>query len=475
MSRIPIKRVIAATSGIHQRFEALTAAEPSAVALVCAASGRITTRRELLGRAADLAAELKRDGLGRGHALAVQLQNGPEFIALFLASLKAGVTFVPIDRDAQSAEVAQIVQQFRVNALAFAANSGVAPHDLRASIMTRNEETSLVPEHAALLKLTSGSTGRPKGIITTEENLLADCLNICTTMQISPADLNLGAIPFSHSYGFSNLVTPLLVQGTAIVFSNDYLPHALLDVANRFGVTVLPGIPLMYEHLSQLPMTAGMFESARTFISAGAPLQASTSRRFTDRFGVPIHTFYGCSESGGISYDRAGGAVERGDVGEAMQGVTLDVDTQGRLRVTSAAVAAGYLDVNPDTSLKFHESSFTTDDLAEFGQSGELRLTGRVGDLINTAGKKVNPREIEAAILQIDGVREVKVFGSPAGARGEVVAAAVVAAPDVTREKIRAHCRAHLSSHKVPRIVKLIESIPLDERGKVKRSALALL
>ncbi|HEY6844538.1 MAG TPA: class I adenylate-forming enzyme family protein, partial [Thermoanaerobaculia bacterium] len=93
-------------------------------------------------------------------------------------------------------------------------------------------------------------------------------------------------------------------------------------------------------------------------------------------------------------------------------------------------------------------------------------------ELINAAGKKINPREIESVILQIDGVRQVKVYGEPAGARGEVVAAAVVASPDVTRETIRNFCRERLSLYKVPRIVKLIERIPVDERGKIRRSAL---
>ena len=109
---------------------------------------------------------------------------------------------------------------------------------------------------------------------------------------------------------------------------------------------------------------------------------------------------------------------------------------------------------------------FVTDDLIELRDDGEVGLTGRASDLINTAGKKVNPREVEQVILQIDGVREAKVYGEPAGARGEVVAAAVVASPDVTREQIRAFCREHLSPHKVPRIVKLIEAIPVDERGQ---------
>src|SRR4030095_12240361 len=107
-----------------------------------------------------------------------------------------------------------------------------------------------LPADARLIKLTSGSTGVPKGVVTSEANLLADCESICTTMGIAPNDLNLGAIPFSHSYGFSNLVTPLLVQGTPIVVSNDYLPQSLVDLANRYRCTVAPLIPMVFEHLT---------------------------------------------------------------------------------------------------------------------------------------------------------------------------------------------------------------------------------
>ena len=137
-------------------------------------------------------------------------------------------------------------------------------------------------------------------------------------------------------------------------------------------------------------------------------------------------------------------------------------------------MALGYLH-DAETFVPFEEQKFRTDDLVEVLPSGEVALVGRIGDLINTAGKKVNPREIEQVILQIEGVRQAKVYAEPAGARGDVVAAAIVASPDVTRDQIRRYCRERLSAHKVPRIVKLIESIPVDERGKVKRSALAAL
>jgi long-chain acyl-CoA synthetase len=423
---------------MFERFVSLAAAAPGVPAIIEAATGEVVTRAELLARANELAADVR-----EGRLVTVQLPNSAEFVALILAILKKRAVAVLVDRDASEAEVARIRAHFG--------------------------ERPALPADTRVIKLTSGSTGKPKGILTTDSNLLADCEQICSTMDIRQDDINFGAIPLSHSYGFSNLVTPLIVQGTAIVISNDYLPQTIVDACNRFRCTVLPGIPMMFDHLAS--SDSGRFATVRTFISAGAPLPASTSRKFRERFGAPIHTFYGCSECGGIAYDRAGGAAERGSVGSPMDGVTIAI-RDSRLVVRAKSVAQGYW--QESSFAPFHDGEFTTDDLAEM-RGGEVVLTGRAGDLINAAGKKINPREIEHVILQIEGVRQVKVYGEPAGARGEVVAAAIVATPEVTREQVRAFCRERLSLHKVPRIVKLIERIPVDERGKIRRSALAEL
>ena len=455
---------------MHHQFSRLANESPRSSALIDGPSGHVTTRSELLQQAQSLASRLRTAGLGSGDAVAVQLPNSVEFVAAWLAALELQLVFVPIDRDAPETEVGSILGHFGIKGLIY------RPDRSQQSIaITTRPGTARppLPSEARLVKLTSGSTGKPKGIVASEANLIADCRNICSTMSITAADINLGAIPFSHSYGFSNLVMPLVMQGTAVVISNDYLPQQIIDLSNHYSCTVAPLIPMVFEHLASVQRGHGEFATVRTFISAGAPLSATTSKRFRDRFRNDIHSFYGCSECGGITYDRNGGAVERGSVGEAMRGVELDLNGT-RLTVRSSSVALGYL-TDERTFQPLEQGRFVTDDLVEVRDNGEVLLTGRASDLINTAGKKVNPREVEHVILQLDGVRQVKVYGEPAGARGEVVAAAVVGDPDLTREQVREFCRTRLSLHKVPRIVKLIESIPLDERGKVKRAALALL
>ena len=446
---------------MFNRFLRLVESAPGVTAVIETDSQRVVTREALLARAEELARELAASDVTARDVIAVQLPNSADFVAAILAASKLDLVVVPIDRDAPASEVATILGHFAVRSLVY-----------REAISTRTAQRPALPTDARLIKLTSGSTGLPKGIVTSEANLVADCISICASMDIRPDDINFGAIPMSHSYGFSNLVMPLLVQGTQIVISNQYLPQSVIDLCNRYACTVVPLIPMVFEHLSNLPHDDGTFTTARTFLSAGAPLPAATSRRFRERFEHPIHSFYGCSECGGIAYDRRGAAVERGTVGSAMEHVELSIDS-ARLIVRSDSVALGYLH-DASTFHPFEARTFVTDDLAEIVDD-EVTLAGRVSDLINTAGKKVNPREVEQIILQMDGVRQVKVYGAPAGARGDVVAAAIVAEPDITRDRVRAYCAARLSAHKVPRIVKLIEQLPVDERGKVKRAALATL
>lgn len=450
---------------MFRSFLSLAAADPAAPALIDAWSGAVATRETLLARSRELGTELDDAGLSGGDALAVQLPNSVDFVAAVLAALERELLLVPIDRDSPRREVDAVLAHFAVRALLRRSDAGETRLENRGPCIALP-----VPPRSRLLKLTSGSTGKPKGIVTTEENLLSDCANICRSMGIAADDVNLGAIPFSHSYGFSNLVTPLIARGTAVVVTNDYLPQALIELANRHRCSVAPLIPMVFDHLSATG--EGHFESVRTFISAGAPLPAATSLRFRERFGAPIHSFYGCSECGGITYDREGAAAERGTVGSPMDGVSLDLDGD-RLTVRSASVAAGVL-LDASTFQAFQGGRFVTDDLAEW-QDREIALMGRNGDLINTAGKKVNPREVEEVILQLEGVREVKVFGTAAGARGEVVSAAIVGSAGLSPEAVRQFCRERLSAHKVPRIVKLIDEMPVDERGKVKKSALAAL
>ena len=466
---LPLTLMPVHTSAILSAFARLAEEEPDAPALVDGLDGSVTTRGQLERSSEEIIALLQSSGIVRRDLVVVRMRNSAELVASILASWKISAAVAPVDRDATPQEIASVMNHFGGRALLW--------RDEEARVRLESAEgRNQLGEGIVLVKLSSGSTGVPKGVLTTARNLIADCEAILRTMGLTPGDRNLGAIPFSHSYGFSNLVMPLLLQGIPIVHTNDYLPLSVLAVANRYRCTILPGVPIMLDHLSRLPAGDGELETLRTVISAGAPLAASTSRRFRDRFGLAIHTFYGASECGGIAYDREGGRAERGVVGTAMEGVRLSIDAiHGTLVVEGDAVAAGYVGGSADDGRRFVGSSFRTDDLASIGEDGSVTLEGRAGDLMNIAGRKVNPREIEGVIAGMPGVREVKVYGEAAGARGDMVVAVLVADEEIARDHVRSYCMERLSGYKVPRVVRFVDAIPLDERGKVRRDRLRRL
>src|SRR5438132_14068009 len=154
-------------------------------------------------------------------------------------------------------------------------------------------------QRPSLLKLTSGTTAIPRAVRFRSEQLLADCENICETMGISQDDLNFGVIPISHSYGFSNLLTPLIVRGVSLVLSNDRIPRAIIDGLAATRATVFPGMPVFYQSCCEMD-EAPFLPDLGLCISAGAPLAAETAHAFCGKFGRAIPCFHGESERGGL-------------------------------------------------------------------------------------------------------------------------------------------------------------------------------
>jgi long-chain acyl-CoA synthetase len=276
-------------------------------------------------------------------------------------------------------------------------------------------------------------------------------------------------IPISHSYGFSNLLTPLIVRGVPIVLSSDRLPRAIVANLDASGATVFPGMPVFYQAFAEMPDIPRL-QNLRLCISAGAPLSVHVATQFRHKFKLPIHSFYGSSECGGICYDREGEIGEEGLVGNAMTGVTMEMieaDAHcGQIRVRSAAVGDGYFPT-PDEK-KLGNGTFVPDDLLTSSAHG-WKIVGRVSDLINVAGRKVNPAEVEAELLTVPGVREAVVFGRKSSRRNQEVAACVVASSSVSEAELLKVCRRRLSGWQVPKRIYLLDQLPVNERGKMSR------
>ena len=415
--------------------------------------------------------EAKMDKLLPGAVVAVQIGNHEDWPAVFIACLRKQLVVLPLDQTIGEQQRDAALEISRASALVSAVPSENSPQ----IIQLRTADTDWGEDVPSLLKLTSGTTAAPRAIRFRSHQLLADCSQICDTMGISDDDLNFGVIPISHSYGFSNLLTPLTARGVPMVVSRDRTPRAVLADLARTGATVFPGTPAFYQAFCEIGDVPPL-PKLRLCISAGAPLSSAVAKKFFEKFRQPIHSFYGASECGGICYDRHCTTFEDGLVGEPMQGVEIDLidptESASQIRVRSVAVSDGYFP-EPDEQ-KLGNGVFVPDDLLERHDSA-VRIVGRISDVINVAGKKVNPAEVEAHLLRFKGVRQAVVFGRPTGAglRNEEVAACVLASPDVSESDLLRFCRTALSGWQVPKRIFIVDIIPTNERGKISRRGLA--
>jgi len=452
-----------------QDWEKTVARKRDAPAIFATSGEVLRTFGDVEQRAHDLLQSI--DVFHEGNVLAVQIGNHEDWPSILIGCLRRHLVVLPLEQSMSEHQRNKALEISKVKAVLSAVPSGGSPEIIGLGTADCTPDWRENPPN--LLKLTSGTTATPRAIRFRSKQLLADCNQICDTMGISDIDLNFGVIPISHSYGFSNLLTPLIARAVPMVISRDRTPRAILGDLARSNATVFPGMPVFYqafcemEHVPVLP-------KLRLCISAGAPLPVATARRFQEKFSLPIHSFYGASECGGICYDRDAANQNEGFVGEAMNGVNLElVDPQGsasQIHVRSAAVGDGYFP-EPDEE-RLGNRIFVPDDLLVRAGSG-FKIVGRISDVINVAGKKVNPVEVEAHLLRFTGVRQAIVFGRESVLRNEEVAACVVAAPDVSETDLLQFCRGALSSWQVPKRIFIVDAIPANERGKIRRRELS--
>ena len=424
---------------------------------------------EIEERARDF--ETKMEMFNAGSVMAIQIGNHEDWPSILIACLRRRLVVLPLERSISNQQRDAALDVCRATAVVSAVTSGNAPGLFR---LRTADATANWGEHSpSLLKLTSGTTAAPRAIRFRSEQLLADCNQICDTMGISDVDLNFGVIAISHSYGFSNLLTPLIARGVPMVLSQDRLPRAVLIDLAHSNATVFPGMPVFYQAFCQMENVPAL-RNLRLCISAGAPLAIAVARQFRQKFKLSIHSFYGASECGGICYDRDATNEDEGFVGQPMNCVDIEmVDPEAsasQIRVRSSGVGDGYFPESDQA--KLGGGLFVPDDLLNKTANG-LRIVGRTSDMINVAGKKVNPAEVEAQLLRFSGVRQAIVFGSASALRNEEVAACVVAAPGISEAELLEFCRRKLSTWQAPKRVFIVDAVPVNERGKISRRELA--
>ena len=318
------------------------------------------------------------------------------------------------------------------------------------------------------LKTTSATGGQPRMVAFTAGQLAADADNIVETMGLRPDWPNLGAISLAHSYGFSNLLLPLLLHGIPLVLVGTALPESLKRAAALFPEVTLPAVPALWNMWLEANAVPG---NVRLAISAGAPLPLALEEKIFDRCGLKIHTFYGSTECGGIAYD--GSSTPRSDgtcVGGIMRNVEVRIGGAGCVEVRGRAVGQAYW---PEAGKSLGEGVFRTSDLGRI-RNGLLFLSGRLGDLINVAGRKIAPEVIEQTLAKCPGLKDCIVFGVPAkdGRRGESIVGCIVAQAGLTAENLRQFASAKLPAWQVPREWWFVDSLQANGRGKVSRADL---
>jgi long-chain acyl-CoA synthetase len=425
-------------------------------------------------------------GLEPGHVLVVAVGNRAPIVPLLLAARACGLVWMPAESSATDAEIAGLRDRYQVAAtvlpLSDAAEDGSAGL-LTANLVVRADlpAAGCYPGIAAM-KLTSGSTGVPRATRTTEDQLVIDTRQIQEAMGIRPQDTQMAVIPLSHAYGLSVVLMPLLLQGTAIVLRETFIPEQWLLDSEQFAVNSFPGVPFMFQHLLAKPPARWPVTIER-ITSAGAPLPLETARAFRERFGVKIHSFYGTTEAGGIAYD--GSDEDNEDtVGTPLSGVTVTLAPDegappggGRVHVSSAAVSSGYASAAGEDD-EFCDGGYLTGDYGVL-ERGRLRLTGRVSSFVNVAGRKVRPIEVEDVLRAMPGIRDVRVMAGVDERRGEQVVACIVAdpagGPALAPLEVRRFCGQRLAPYKVPRAFVFLKQMPLTPRGKLDRRALEAL
>lgn len=448
-------------------------------------AARTLTYGELDARANRMARALMARGVERGDRVSLQLANSVEFVDVFLACVRLGAIFVPINVLYREREVAHIVADAEPRlAVAGTEHLGLVPGGhARADIVALAAEAAAASDAPVRVPLdgddplaivyTSGTTGRSKGALLSHNNFAANTVNLLTCWRITSDDRYLAVLPLFHVHGLANGLCCAIAAGARTRLAPRFEIDRAAELFDTFRPTLFFGVPTIYIRLLELPAaTARRIGShMRLFVSGSAPLPGHVLEAFRECFGQTILERYGMSETLMLISNPYEGERRAGTVGLPLPGVSVRLD-DGELLVRGPNVFSGYWR-NPDaTAAAFTDGWFRTGDLAERSHDGWYTLRGRATDLIISGGFNVYPREIEEFLLELPGVREAAVVGAPDEHRGEVPVAFLVSDGPLDAAGLRDACQRALASFKVPRAFHRLDALPRNALGKVQKHLL---
>jgi len=475
----------------------------AAAPCVVVPNGPVVTYGELDRLSAQMAHALVDAGAKPGDRVAVQTDKHWTVLPLYLASLRAGLVYLPLNTGYQRAELEHffgdadprvvVCAGERLGIVAAAARDAtVLTLDATGGeLLDRAEDKpttfAAVPRAAddlAAIVYTSGTTGRSKGAMLTHRNLASNALALVSTWSFTRGDVLLHALPIYHVHGLFVSIHCALLSGSRMLWLPKFDAREVIALLPK--ATVMMGVPTFYTRLLAEPSFGrAQCDEVRLFVSGSAPLLPETFDDFERRTGQRILERYGMTETGMITSNPLDGPRLGGTVGPPLPGVSVrivderdascDTGTIGSIQVKGPNVLKGYWNLPDKTREEFTADGwFRTGDMGEWTPERYVKIVGRAKDLIITGGLNVYPKEIEERIDALDGVVESAVIGVPHPDFGEAVTAVVVTKPGhaLTESAIIGALKAEIASFKVPKRVFFVDDLPRNAMGKVVKAEL---
>ncbi len=431
-------------------------------------------------------------GLIQGDRLGVYLPSGLDFLLAYLACIKLGAIFVPINVLYKEREIARIVEDSEPRAILTgrSISSTVPVWDpaivgAKASQMPSHRLQLKVGEEApAAIIYTSGTTGTPKGAILTRKNFATNATTLLSFWQIDSADRFLLSLPLFHVHGLGNGLHCWLLSGCRLRLWEKFERDKAESTFLGFRPTLFFGVPTIYVYLLELPfeICQEIGRDMRLFVSGSAPLSTEVFSEFHKKFGHLILERYGMTETLMITSNPYTGERRPGTVGFPLPGVNVQLlddsgnavgeNETGEIVVRGPNVFSGYWRKPEATANAFRGGFFATGDLAMRSGDGYYTICGRRSDLIISSGFNVYPREVEEFLEQQEGVREAAVIGIHDPVRGEVPMAYIVPRGKFNLESLKGICSKNLASFKIPQRFVEIPELPRNALGKIQKHLL---
>jgi long-chain acyl-CoA synthetase len=456
---------------------------PDAVALIDH-SGPVTFG-DLDRRSGAAAAELAAQGVGPGDRVAISGVNRVPFAVSYLATLRLGAIAVPLNPQAPEPELDRELAAVEPKVVLREPLEGTSGGDAPAPVQRADDDV-------AVLLFTAGTAGPPKAAMLTHGSMASNLRQVLDHpgLVVRADDVGLAVLPLFHVFGLNAVLGLGLAAGSTSVLMEHFDAAAAVELVRAHGITVLAGVPAMYQAFLDLPPAdapADAFASVRLAISGAAPLTEEVFRAAQERFGLAISDGYGLTEASPIVTTSAIGTgdLRPGRIGPPLPGVEVRlVDTDGsdvlpgdpgEIWVRGPNVFRGYWQDDEATARALTDDGWLrTGDIAVEDDTGALSLVDRAKDLIIVSGFNVYPAEVEDVLLEHPGVAEVAVVGEPDARTGETVAAYVVpeagAAP--TADELVGHCQHALARYKCPSRIEVVDVLPRSFAGKVLRREL---